>query len=336
MAKGIGIILVFYGHSIPFGNPLGHALVNWIYMFHMPLFYIISGMCFNHQRWISEMPWSMFIIRRTRQLLLPLLAFTAFYICFSAITGMNTYSYADFLLGKWPPAMWFIMSLFLAETAYYVIHRCLPSHPTSTNILLIALLTPNVIIISYRNWGELLPFSFSTLHISLFFFVVGQLARNYIMCIYNTWKRDCDNSRRKRIDAALATVSAAMLLLLPMLFILTCNDTLQCSAAHIPSPYHLSLPASLAGVAGVMLMSMFLDLYIHPTWMRRILIFLGRNTLVILAFHLTFFKLSHIYIKPLVGFDLGPIYTWLLLIPIIYVINRWLPWLAGRPRIERN
>ena len=41
--KGIGIILVVVGHMI--GNQL--YIRPWIYAFHMPLFFMLSGYCFN-------------------------------------------------------------------------------------------------------------------------------------------------------------------------------------------------------------------------------------------------------------------------------------------------
>lgn len=50
--KGIGIILVVVGHMI--GNQL--YIRPWIYAFHMPLFFMVSGYCFNiakHPKWLS-------------------------------------------------------------------------------------------------------------------------------------------------------------------------------------------------------------------------------------------------------------------------------------------
>ncbi len=44
IAKGIGIILMVVGHS---GCP--PFLRDYIYMFHMPLFFIISGYCFKNK-----------------------------------------------------------------------------------------------------------------------------------------------------------------------------------------------------------------------------------------------------------------------------------------------
>ena len=39
--KGIGIMLMVLGHTC------GQPLYNWIYSFHMPLFFIVSGLFFS-------------------------------------------------------------------------------------------------------------------------------------------------------------------------------------------------------------------------------------------------------------------------------------------------
>ena len=44
--KGIGIILVIVGHSIPWEHPLGQVN-HFIYSFHMPLFFLVSGYLFK-------------------------------------------------------------------------------------------------------------------------------------------------------------------------------------------------------------------------------------------------------------------------------------------------
>lgn len=68
--KGVGIILMVIGHTCV------QPLYNWIYCFHMPLFFIISGLFFQPKRYtIME-----FLTKRYRQLLLPLIIFTPFVI----------------------------------------------------------------------------------------------------------------------------------------------------------------------------------------------------------------------------------------------------------------
>lgn len=49
IAKGIGIILMVIGHA-----DAPRLLKNWIYGFHMPLFFIIAGYTFNRKRWLQK------------------------------------------------------------------------------------------------------------------------------------------------------------------------------------------------------------------------------------------------------------------------------------------
>lgn len=42
--KGVGIILVMFGHAIPNG-----FMHNWIYGFHLPLFFFCSGFFFKEK-----------------------------------------------------------------------------------------------------------------------------------------------------------------------------------------------------------------------------------------------------------------------------------------------
>ena len=41
--KALGIVLVYFGHAHVPGN-------IYIYMFHMPMFFIISGFCWNEEK----------------------------------------------------------------------------------------------------------------------------------------------------------------------------------------------------------------------------------------------------------------------------------------------
>ena len=70
IAKGIGIILVVIGHCIS-----GQSIPGmYISAFHMPLFFIISGMCFNDTRYPQFLP---FFKKRAKTLFMPLIYFTA-------------------------------------------------------------------------------------------------------------------------------------------------------------------------------------------------------------------------------------------------------------------
>ena len=50
VAKGIGIILVVIGHT-----NLPTLVMNLIYAFHVPLFFVLSGMVFNMNKSLTEL-----------------------------------------------------------------------------------------------------------------------------------------------------------------------------------------------------------------------------------------------------------------------------------------
>lgn len=108
--KGIGIIRVVVGHMI--GNQL--YIRPWIYAFHMPLFFMVSGYCFNiakHPKWLS------FAMSRVWSLLVPCALYTVIslvvspeYICEGKYYELKT------LL---PGALWFLPILFIVEVLGY-------------------------------------------------------------------------------------------------------------------------------------------------------------------------------------------------------------------------
>ena len=67
-AKGVGIFLVVLGHNTVFSLNLVDAK-QAIYLFHMPLFFFLSGLTFK-----LDMPLAQMIYRRWRTLLVPYFA----------------------------------------------------------------------------------------------------------------------------------------------------------------------------------------------------------------------------------------------------------------------
>ena len=73
MAKGISIMLVILGHILITDNPIK----KWLYSFHLPLFFIISGCILSIKS--IDMPLSKRFKNRLRSLIIP-------YFCFSIIS----------------------------------------------------------------------------------------------------------------------------------------------------------------------------------------------------------------------------------------------------------
>lgn len=104
IAKGIGIILVVIGHqNIP------HSVTNWIFSFHMPLFFILSGFFFSSKRKFYEI-----FKRRVKSLIIPYVFFYALNFILFCFLRDNYYSSFSFSIGQ-NLALWFLPVLFLSE-----------------------------------------------------------------------------------------------------------------------------------------------------------------------------------------------------------------------------
>lgn len=114
VAKGITIILVIIGHLITFNG----FMWKWIFSFHMPFFFLTSGMC-STEKTFSKSFWA-YLRHNISTLLVPAIIIRLFFV----ITGYGgvyiTDSYKailNYLLA--PSSEWFISSLFLARVLFF-------------------------------------------------------------------------------------------------------------------------------------------------------------------------------------------------------------------------
>lgn len=68
ITKAIGIIMVVVGHT-----QLPTFMSNFIWSFHMPLFYIISGIILSQKKYTS---FKLFLTRKIRTLIIPYIIFS--------------------------------------------------------------------------------------------------------------------------------------------------------------------------------------------------------------------------------------------------------------------
>lgn len=77
VAKGIGILLVVIGHVYAFNRQIvDRFFVIWLYSFHMPLFFIISGMLIAYK---DEKDIWKFVKKRIKGILIPYVFFSIFF-----------------------------------------------------------------------------------------------------------------------------------------------------------------------------------------------------------------------------------------------------------------
>lgn len=120
VAKGIGIILVILGHVDISNNPL----CNWIYSFHLPLFFIVSGMLLSYKKdWIN-LNFTKNMKKKAKQLLYPYFTFSALIALCSLINKLLLHSplFGDVkqillytICFEGFSTLWFLPALFIAE-----------------------------------------------------------------------------------------------------------------------------------------------------------------------------------------------------------------------------
>lgn len=174
--KGFGMMLIILGH-----NPIPETLKDWLYSFHVPLFFIIAGIFFKKESFKS------LLTKNFRYLIIPLL-FTELvaFVGLSAIFLRGNYSpgfYVDLFwrqlccIGdKKLPCMWFLWALFWAKLNLYILEKYIPKYSLLVAMILFLL---SLYIPHYVNLSDV-PFLFVQGLSCTLFLKIGNLIGSYL------------------------------------------------------------------------------------------------------------------------------------------------------------
>lgn len=116
--KGIGIILMVFGHLDISQNLLAH----WIYAFHMPLFFIVCGVLWSVKGNVEDVSLIAVFKKRLFQLGVPYLSFCLIKILFYSLLAFAAHETCDWqgllkqtLLLRGIGALWFLPCFFISE-----------------------------------------------------------------------------------------------------------------------------------------------------------------------------------------------------------------------------
>lgn len=164
IAKGIAIILMVAGHtSIP------GAVSHFIYAFHMPLFFIASGLVSNYEK--DSLVG--YIKHKSYTLLLP-------FVCYSAIVSFLMYSIGELdviqlLKRGWGGyALWFIPVLFTTSVLVRIIFLVKKRYVRRFFMLCFFLIGYGL-----RHYEISLPWSLSVVPYASFLIMLGEELANY-------------------------------------------------------------------------------------------------------------------------------------------------------------
>ena len=163
IAKGITIILMIIGHSA-----IPRLLSNFIFAFHMPLFFLVSGLTTS---W-SKYSLANFIKHRSRTLLIPFFIYSTVVLTLMEFTDLG--SVQDCILNGWGGySLWFILVLFLSS----IVVKVIVSIPLQVYQWLIVFgLTILGAILSYQHLQ--LPWSISSVPYAAVFVFIGSKAKD--------------------------------------------------------------------------------------------------------------------------------------------------------------
>lgn len=309
VAKGIGILLVIVGHLISPGNILHH----WIYSFHMPLFFFLSGICLKNDRKYGN-----FIKRRVKSLLLPYLLFgiliTIMEFGLHPISAiLDNIKTRFFNYG----AMWFIPVLFVTELLFFPLSKI-----SNRFALLIILLVSATAGWKLFDTSVSAPLSMTTCFSSMFFYGLGFLSQGFIQCLQSKY--------------FLFFFAGTHILLLSLW-----NTEIVMFANGIPQPV-VNYSTAISGLTAFCLASNLLTKIKLQIAKKinicKLIVYTGANTLVILCLHMKFIEYASTYIKPF--FSTKIIYKgveFLFVLAMCYisilVINRYFPIMINKNKL---
>ncbi len=193
--KGIGIILVVWGHC---GGPFN----NFIYLFHMAIFFIASGYCWNNSNVYVADRRKAFLKKRTIRLYIPFLLFnTVLIILNNLFVKISIYPENAFLSfknisiqimktilfggGEWfGGATWFLKALFIISIEYYLVSYLVFKNKKIGMFVFFLVFFVNMVFSQYFARTRLGMFSyFSPLPAAYLAFVFGIFERKYFSMI---------------------------------------------------------------------------------------------------------------------------------------------------------
>lgn len=362
--KGMGIMLVVFAH-----HSLPVALDTYIFSFHMPLFFFISGFLFDFGKYAGSA--ANFGKERFRSLIVPYFGFALLTCLFyflldtgfqpgvtnidffgnSALYGVYSILSALGPLISYNPPLWFLTCLFVTELFFYRISKKYHSKPKKLVLWLTAAGIIGYICSVYVPFR--LPWNADIALSAVVFYGAGNVFRRFTQPGAGEPEEKfgigsglisaslMSGSRLRKILSRVDKLLPGVFILLNLLYLgylieFPATDKVNMNVLKYGGFFSYYLLA-FSGIFG------FVYLF-KKIGNSKILEYYGRNSLIVLALH---FPLKDILTKMAIlsfGVELEYFYynlafalsltvlNLLFLIPVIYLINKYFPFLLGKKR----
>lgn len=333
MVKGLAIILVVLGHIEYISDPLR----IWISSFHMPVFFVVSGMLIRYKDEASA-GLSDSVKKKARGILIPYFWFSVLYFFIDIINVFRceitsvtfTRDIVDSLTGYGVSVLWFLPALFLSEVFFLFLTKKLKPYISIPLIVILAIASYLVQQLTLDLTG---PHG-TTMIVTIFLdilrvFLRGFIATVFIMIAYYTFPLI---NKREGFSATELLIGIVMFLVNLVLSQLNgCVDFHYIVENDVPLFYLCALLGSYS-----LILICKNCKYLKPIG------FFGKNSLVVMATHVNTYVL---YAAILLSWQIDRIVTraksyififnimaitFIFEAIIIVIINKFFPFVLGK------
>ena len=338
IARGISMILVIAGHC----KYIDSGLKIWLYSFHIPLFFFLSGMVFNYDKYKSVTD---FLKNKIKKLMLPYFTIGILiiflnniyssiiikqFVVSSFLNSCLTNIKQLFISYRLHPdyySFWFIPPLFVALIVFYVIIKKLNTNKRKTAILIVVAIISSIIQVFFFKYVKGFYYSLDLVPIALSFISFGYIYRSKINYLKkHIYSFDC-----------LLILLFIHIVISFINFRLGRTDLFYCEMGN----YFFFMIAALLGIMIVMIIANQIN-------SSKILEYIGKNTFTFYFFHsiIVFPICDYIIWKALsifnyelpanVMFLIYMIISCIILFVISFIINKYLPFLYWKGYRKKN
>jgi acyltransferase len=318
--KGFAILLVVLGHiqtnHLLFFNFDSQTKDIYIYSFHMPLFFFISGFLFNSEKWISKA--TEFVSTRVKNIVLPYINYMVISAIFWIICAWKFNLKIQFL-GLQPIemiyrllyantnmfsdinyALWFLPALFIVEILYFFIIKLM-----RYKLLICSVIIIFVGIASFYRYPFTLPWHVNSALFALPFFAGGHYFRYFYQKVVSN------------VPLVILITSIHFILASSYWF-----DMQLCNIGNIPLFY-------ITGFSGTITYMFVFNILGKHNIKSQTLNWIGQNSLIVMCTHVLLISFIKLWLS--VSSDVLFFMVMFFEIPIIHIITRYFNWINGKP-----
>ena len=325
IAKAIGIILIVIGHIQSNEN-----FTHFIYSFHVPIFFIISGYLYKKTEKLSE-----YVKKKAKTILIPYFIFGAISLIYWFV--IERY-FREQIVNPWIPvanlflaqageynfianaALWFLPCLFCTELIFDILKRITKNE----KVFLLGIILISAIGLIYNKLDFVsLPFELNTAFVAVGFYYLGYV-----------WKNKFEQNFKSKINKNWQKVTIAIVCLIITFIFSQINNGISMYGEYYNN-YFLMYTCVILGSLAVFMISEIIA-------KNKILEFIGKNTLIIMCIHepikRVVIKLMSMATK-IPEITLRTNFLWIILItiilmiilvPFILIINKYFPFFLGK------